>query len=420
MTTTTSGSARPSAVAFYAGRTFFAGVSANQYSDKIYFSQIIDNDSKFGKCYQKNDPTSEDVADLLDDDGGVISLPLIEKIISMKVVADSLVILASNGIYTVAGTQQGPFKATDYTVTYISSIGGASHLSVVEVDGGLMWWNNDGIYAITRDNIGNFQVQNISKVTVQTLFNTVPSENLVYVKGAYNKKDQLIQWLFSSDTTGYSYDRILELNVISKAFYTYTIDVTLSPRLVGLTSIGGQREVITLDNVFNNALVQVTNNALANVQVQVSAFVPNSELFKYATAGLISGGSSGFTYSELWDQQLVDWRTSNGTGVGYTSYGVSGYRIRGNLLTPFNSTPITFVAGYLETGRCLVSGIWDYGFRQSSTQELYLVRPEVDYLIRRVKLRGKGKSLQIKFQSVGNNPFRLIGWSTFDTGGTNP
>lgn len=418
--TVSAGASRPSAVAFYAGRAFYTGISANQYSDKIYFSQIIDDDNKFGKCYQKNDPTSEDISDLLDDDGGVISIPLIEKIITMKVVADSLVVVATNGTYLITGTQQGPFKATDYTVTYISSIGGSTHLSVIEVDGGLMWWNNDGVYAVQRDNIGNYSVTNVSKPTIQTLFNSIPSENLPYVKGAYNKKDQIIQWLFSSDTTGFSYDRILELNLISKAFYTHTIDVTLNPRLVGLITISGQKESIALDNVFNNALAQVQNNALQNVQVQISSFSPNSELFKYATAGLISAGSSGFTYSELWDQQLVDWRTSNGTGLGYLSYGISGYRIRGNLLSAFNTTPITFIVKNLDTGRILVSGIWDYNFRSTSKEELYLTRPEVDYIIRRRKLRGKGKSLQIRFESVGNNPFTLVGWSTYDTGGTNP
>ena len=418
--TITSGSARPSSVVFYAGRAFYAGVGANQYSDKVYFSQIIDSDAKFGKCYQKNDPTSEEIADLLDDDGGAISLPLIETIVSMKVVADVLVVVATNGIYTISGTQQGPFKATDYTVTYVSSIGGASHLSVIEVDGGLMWWNNDGIYAVTRDNVGNFQVQNVSKATVQTLFNSIPSDNLPYIKGAYNKKDQLIQWLFSDDTIGFTYNRILELNLASKAFYTYTIDQTAAPRLSGVITIGGQRITRVLEDVTDNALVVVTNNALENVQIEIRTFSPNSELFKYTTTGLISSGSEGLTYSELWNEDLVDWATADGDGVPYSSYGVSGYRIRGNLLSPFNATPITFVVRYLETGRCLVSAIWDYGFRTSSTQELYLVRPEVDYLIRRVKLRGKGKSLQIKFESVENNQFILVGWATYDTGGTNP
>jgi hypothetical protein len=35
----------PSAVAFYAGRVFYTGVNASGFADKIYFSQIIEDDS---------------------------------------------------------------------------------------------------------------------------------------------------------------------------------------------------------------------------------------------------------------------------------------------------------------------------------------------------------------------------------------
>lgn len=420
--TTSAGSARPSSVVFYAGRAFYAGVNVNKYSDKIYFSQIIDTDPKFGRCHQQNDPTSDLLADLLDNDGGVISLPLIETVTSMKVISDVLVVLATNGIYTITGTANGPFKATDYTVSYVSSIGASSHLSMIEVDNGLMWWNNDGIYALTRDNIGTFGVTNVSQSTIQTFFNTIPSENLAFVKGAYNKKTQLVQWIFSDDEalTGYRYNRILEFNVSSKAFYPFTIDTTLAPRISGIVSVGGQREILSLENVTDNALVVVTNNAAQNIQIQVSEFAPNSELFKYTTTGLISGGSSGLTYSELWNADLVDWESFNSVGASYDSYGISGYRIRGELLRPFTSTPVTFIVKNLETGRCLVSPIWDYNFRHGSTSELYLTRPEVDYIIRRVKFRGKGKSMQVLFQSVGNAPFNLTGWATFDTGGQVP
>ena len=418
------GSARPSCVVFYAGRAFYAGVAANRFSDKIYFTQIIDTDDKFGKGFQQNDPTSESPSDLLDSDGGVISLPLIESIITMRVIGDQLIILATNGLYLVGGTQQGPFKATDYTVTYLSSIGGVSHLSVLEVDGGLMWWNSDGIYAVAKDNVGNFQVNNVSKSTIQSLLNTIPAANRPYVKGAYNKKDQIIQWLFSDSAslTGFQYNRILELNLLSKAFYPYTIDTSLRPRVVGLVSVGGQSTTsVTQDvEITSGGILEDVLTTLADVvQIETEIVAPNSELFKYATTQA-SAGSNTFTYSEIHDDNLVDWRSYNGVGVSYFSYGHSGYRVRGEFLRPFNSTPILFVIQNLEAGRCLVSGLWDYNFRQSNPQELYITRPEVDYILRRVKLRGKGRSLQIRFESVGNAQFSLVGWSTFDTGGTLP
>lgn len=422
--TLASDGARPSSIAFYAGRIFYAGTPKAKFSDKVYFTQIVEGPAEFGACYQRNDPTSDNIADLLDNDGGVLSLPLIDSVVGLKVIGDVLVVMATNGIYTITGTQQGPFKATDYTVTYVSSIGASSHLSLIEVDGGLLWFNNDGIYALARDNIGNFGVTNASKNTIQTLINSIPSANISFVKGAYNRKDQLAQWLFSDDDalTGYKYNRILEFNIISRAFYTHTIDTTLAPRISGIITLGGQRKITMLENVTDNALAVVTTNAAANVQVEVDTFVPSTELFKYTTTGLISSGTSGLTYSELWNTDLIDWETFNSIGVAYTSYGISGYRVRGDFLRPFNSTPVTFIVKYLgdAIGRCIVAPIWDYGFRIGSDNELYLTRPEVDYIVRRVKLRGKGKSLQIRFQSVGNNPFNLVGWSTFDTGGTIP
>lgn len=414
--------ARPLAVAFYAGRVFYAGIAQDGFSDKVYFSQIIDDDSKFGHCYQQQDPTAEEVGDLLDTDGGVISLPLIETVTSMKVVGDALFVLATNGIYVISGTLQSPFKATDYSVSYLSTIGATGASSVVVVDGGLIWWNTDGIYAL-RQGQGGYEVVNISKPTIQTFISEVPNENIPYIKGAYNRRDQLVRWLFSDadGTTGFAYNRILEFNLASQAFYPFTIDTSLGPVISGIVSIGGQRGVETLENVTNNALTIVTNNAAANVQVEVTEFVPDSELFKFTIIGPIGTASAqAITFGELNDPNLRDWRSFDSVGIAYNSYGISGYRIRGDFLRKFQSTPIEFVVKNIDDGRCLVSGIWDYGFRYTFEYELYLTRPEVDYLLRRIKLRGKGRSLQIKFRSVEDNPFELTGWSTFDTGGTLP
>lgn len=414
--TTTS---RPSSVCFYAGRVFYSGVADDGFSDKVYFTQILESDDQLGKAYQVNDPTSETIFDLLDTDGGVISLPLIEKVVSMKVIADALIVIGTNAIFCVRGTENGPFKATDYSVEYVGAIGGTSHTSIIEVDSKLMWFNNDALYALLKDQIGvYFQIQNVSKSTIQSLIDSIPEANKQFIKGDYNKKEQIIQWLFSDQDvlTGYQYNRILEFNIVSQAFYTHTIDISLGPVISGIITIGGQKiETISLP-VTDNSLENVTDNLLDLVTVESSTFVPNSEIFKYTTVY----DTNKVTYSELRDDDLLDWVSYNPAGASYESYGVSGYRVRGEFLRKFNSTPCLFVVRNLDGGRCEISGIWDYGFRESIPIELYLTRPEVSYLMRRIKLRGKGRSLQIKFRSVGNAPFDLIGWSTFDTGGALP
>lgn len=419
----TAGSARPSAVCFYAGRVWYAGTRANKYSSRLYFSQLIEGDVQFGDCYQINDPTSETVFDIIDTDGGTIDLPLIERVVALQVIKDSLIIIGTNAVYAISGTDNGSFKATDYTVKYISSVGGVSHLSVVEAEGALFWWNYDGIYALSTDQMGlNFTVGSISKQTIKTFLEDIPTENRQYIKGVYNKREQIIRWIFSDDDeiTGYVYNRILDFNAISRAFYPHSITMSLAPRVSGLINIGGQRSVSSTEVVTDNALADVTNNAAEDVEVTVIEFSPVAETFKFLITGSISSGSSGLTYGEMNDIRNKDWVSFDETGTSYSSYGISGYRVRGDFLRSFNATPIVFIVKQMDEGSLLVSGIWDYGFRETSTHQLYLTRPEVDHIIRRVKLRGKGRSLQIKFESVGSAPFELIGWSSFDTGGTQP
>lgn len=416
-----SNNSRPSCIAFYAGRIFYSGISADKFSDKIYFSQIVESDSQFGKCHQFNDPTSEAAFDLLDSDGGVISLPLISKIISMKAVGDALVVVGTNGVFVIRGTSNNAFKATDYTVEFVSDVGGISDLSIVKVDNSLIWWNYDAIYGLSTDEAGiSFQVENISKTTIQKFVDQIPPDHKKWIKGAYNKKDRVVQWL-CNDQPGApikQYNRILELNAISKAFYPHTISTDQAPQIVGILSISGQKlsrfknKIIALDSSV------VTTLSGENVEVDEEFVLPNTESFKYATSGNIYGGNQGFTYSDSQDN-YVDWESFGGSN--YLSYFVSGHRIRGELLRPFQSSPIAVTLTDLPDGEILIRGIWDYGARTTMPQSLYLRGTDIgDYLVRRVKLRGKGRAFQLRFDSVDDHPFSLVGWATYDTGGQQP
>lgn len=412
---------RPSCVAFYAGRVFYAGVSADHYSDKLYFSQIIDSDDQFGKCYQINDPTSETIFDLLDSDGGVISLPLISKIVSLQVVGDALIVFGTNGVFAVRGTENGPFRATDYSVEFVSEVGSVSPLSIVNVDNSLIWWNYDAIYALGKDKIGvYFQVENISKTTIQSVLDAIPPTNKPYIKVAYNKRERLVQWLFNDEVSSrpFEYNRILELNAISKAFYTHTLPNDVAPRICGIISLAGVRNGTFPANVTDSNLIDVTDNIGDVVTVNQMIPIPNVEQFKYATTGLIVNSTTqGFTYSNQTDN-YVDWESSD--PHSYSSHFLSGYRIRGEMLRPFNSTPIAVVLDNQQDGEVVLKGVWDYGLRESIPQHLYRFQSMGDYIIRRVKIRGKGRSFQLHFESDGDKPFSIVGWSTFDTGGQIP
>lgn len=423
----TAGRARPSTAAFYAGRIFYAGIGADKYSDKIYFTQIIESPDQFGKCYQINDPTSEQSFDLLDTDGGVISIPGLSKIISLRIVGDALIILGTTGVYAVRGTDNGSFKATDYSIEYLSSVGAVSHTSVIEVDGTLMWWNLDALYALAKDQAGlGFQIQNASKMTIQSLLDDIPTENKEFVKGAFNRKDQLVYWLFS-DVEGVtlSYNRILVLNILTKGFYPFTIDTSLGPKIVGIVPLLGKGQVLSEVAVTISSGETVETIGAETVTTEEATPLPRSELFVFTTYGQLNsaGGvidaSNYLTYSNMAEGNHIDWPQFNG-GVDATSYFVTGYRTKGEFIRKFQTVPMSVVLGWGDNFQVSVKGIWDYGERQSSTQSLYPLLHNSDYLIRRIKIRGKGRAMQLRFDSSGSDHFEIYGWSILDTGGQVP
>lgn len=415
------GRSRPSVCSFYAGRVWYAGTQAQKYSSRIYFSQLIERDDQFGNCYQINDPTSETTFDLIDTDGGVLELPLMEKVVAMVPIKDALLIVGTNCIYLLRGTDTGPFRATNYVVEYVSNIGAQNHKSIVVTDTGMIWWSTDGIYLLTPDQVGlTFQVQNLSKPTIQRFIDDVPFANRQYVKGAFNRRDQIVRWIFSdqADSAPYRYNRVLEMNMAGQAFYPYTIDDLTGPLIAGIVVVSGQGLDTLEETVTTIELEDVTTLELEDVVTREQIFIPQPEVFKFLTIH-----QDDITYSELWRNSYRDWESFSLPGAAYDSYGVSGFRIRGELLRNFNTTPVVFTVRNSEVqANLLVSGIWDYNSRQSMKQELYykVVLPTIPYILRRVKIRGKGKSLQIMFESVDDAPFYLLGWSTYDHGGTTP
>lgn len=394
---------RPSCVEFFAGRAFFSGVNDKKYGSNIYFSQIITNLIDAGKCYQNADPTSEDLFDIVDSDGGVIVIAAAGRIQRLVSFNAGLLVLADNGIWTISGSDNNPFTPTNYSVTKISDIGVSGTGTTTTVEGVPVWVSDEGLFTLKVSEISRLpEVVSLTKDTVQTAFNEIPLVNLPYVKPCYNSIEKRIFWLYrstvwSTEAEKYQYDKILVLDRVSGAFYKYTLTTSLAPRVSGVICING---------------------------VDVNGKV--TKVFKFFTTGNIGTASvPAFTYSQLIDENHVDWYTVNTAGVATTSYMITGYRVRGELLKKFQSNYLVVITADEADGSCLVQGLWDYtnttgNGRYTSSQEVY--RPDSTYNYHRCKLkiRGNGYSLQFKFRSNGNAPFTLIGWSTFETGNNVP
>ena len=162
-----SGYYRPSTLAFHAGRVWYGGVTGQKFSNRIYFSQIVEDTEQFGRCYQQNDPTDRDNYDLLPSDGGVIQIQEAGSIIKLFPLDNNILVFASNGIWSITGSEGIGFRANDYTVRKVSSTGALTASSFVDISGYPAWWNEEGIYLASVDQVGSIQEQSLTDKTIK-------------------------------------------------------------------------------------------------------------------------------------------------------------------------------------------------------------------------------------------------------------
>lgn len=381
---------RPSVVAFYSGRIFYGGLPNEGNENSVYFSQIIERDAQFGQCYQKNDPTGEEFFDLLPDDGGVITIPEMGRLVYLFNFQAGLVAVATNGVWIISGSSRAPFTAQDYSIRKISSISTSSRTSLVDYKGIPIWWAEDGIYVLQYDpNFDSFSVASVTDDTIKSFIEEIPLDQRLLVKGTYDMRDDKIFWIITLDS-GEMYTQVLCMDGRTKAFYPWRMeDPTLHIK----------------------DIIQVRN--------PVGLAVPRVKYYAERSDG------ESFVYCEFENTDYTDWSTfaaEVGTSADvrdYDSYFVTAPSIHGQTQKFFQANYI-FVFLQQETDASLfVQGIHDLhttvdSARWSTPQQAYNTSFTVDQTMRhrRLKIRGKGRILQLKMYSESGKPFTCIGWST--------
>ena len=398
---------RPRTVSFFAGRAWYAGIDSQQESGKIFFTQIIQEDSDYGKCYQENDPTSEQLADLLDNDGGVIRIPEIGKVEKLFPFQAQLIVYASNGIWAIKGGSAG-FKATDYAVRRLTNVGTFSPLSVVDVKGIPVWWGEDGIYTASYDpNFDSTTVQNLSEESIKTFFDAIPSLNRRYVKGTYDRLEDKVLWVYNSDsslasTDYYIYNKVLNFDTKTTAFYPWTIGITgnNSPDVRGITYIQDGQRVDT-----------------AYIKFPITYTISATKYLNFAEPA-DTGYKDWITYGASVTAHADD-------DVDYSSYFVTGYEIDAELMKFAQANYVSIFLEQTADSSAFMRALWDFSNSSSSgkwstAQQIYNSattkgRSYRSINHRRLKVRGKGKALQFRVYSETGKPFTIIGWASWKT-----
>lgn len=454
---------RISAVESFAGRVFYSGIVSQvsdgdllspNYSGYLFFSQIAKSIEKLGMCYQENDPTSPEINDLLDTDGGTIHIPEANKIVKLMSNRESLIIFAENGIWELGGegVNQG-FNATAFQVSKITTIGVSSPDSIVNAGGTIFYWAKTGIHYLTADqNSGRLISQNATLTTIQTYYNSLSQVARTNAKGFYNEARNIVQWLYSDDPdyseSNYinTYNKQLNMDLSLKAFSKFSFsDLAVTeqnlPRICDFVKIPGyslEDVALTVSSNLDNILVG-TDQAVVTVRNST----PRVETFRYL---VMKGGA--FTLAALSNTGFKDWVAENSVGVDFSSYLVTGYEYAGDIMRDKQVPYIQFYFnrtedGYTAVGNtlqldnpsgCLVQAQWNWANSANSGkwgtpfQAYRLTRNYIpsgagdtfDYgdavIVTKNKLRGSGKVLSLKIQSETGKDMQLLGWSQMITG----
>lgn len=393
-------SQRPTTGAWFQGRVWYtganaaapstAGASFYTWTENVYFSQVnVGTEINFGNCFQVNDPTSENLFDLLPTDGGVIPIQGSGKICKLFPTQNGLLVFAANGIWFITGSQGIGFSASDYTVTKISSIQSITKSSFVNVLGMPFWWNEEGIFTVQPQQGGAFAPNSLTITTIDRFYADIPKQSKKFAKGAYNPIEYSIQWIYRSENeTGindrYKYDRMLTYSTDLQAFYPFSVDNT-------------ETYIASIDYVEGPG----------------GSSSPDPT-FKYFCAT-----DFNVTFADEHDFDYIDWASTE--EKDYESFFITGYKLRGKGVTKFQNQ---YVKLYVNTNdepfAYQLQGLWDFSNsgnsgRWSSKQTVIRNTSRYDVMPYRHKIRGHGIALQFKVNSIPGMPFSIIGWATVDT-----
>jgi hypothetical protein len=430
------------AVESFAGRIFYAGLESAKNSGVILFSRQIESLSELGECFQVNDPTSEDISDLLPTDGGVVRIPDAVNIKYLYAFGATLFIFADNGVWSINGVDN-VFRATEYSLRRVSYTGMLSAESFAEAEGVPFWWSKTGIHTLQFDEVsGNPTEQNISLPTIQTFWDDIGSNSRSLVQATYDRLNKKIYWAYpnATETNANKLNNFLILDIPLGAFYPWKVsdEASSTDYIMGLAVYSGYgSDELVLD------VVLPTGDDV----VQGSDDIVSTQLSDFATGDpsivlLIREGSTGkLTMGAFSGGSYLDWTTAN-----YSSFAEAGYDFLGDLLLEKTAPYIIVYSrvteeGWTNTGSgyepihpssIFVSAYWDFSTTPSSAaQQAYrykttpIVNPadlnDFGYpdtvITTRLKVRGSGRSMRMRFESEQGKDFVLLGYGVL--GGRN-
>lgn len=398
---------RPAAISFYSGRIWYAGIEGSFVADNVYFSQIVTDKNKASRCHQEADPTSEEISDLLDNDGGVIAVAGMGRVARMYPSKGSLVIFSSNGVWEIRGDGESYFTATGYNTRKITSVPCRSPKSIIDIEGTLFFWAEDGIYAITENEVSGFlQADSLSDSVIKSFYQNISESCRRNAVGVYDYRERKIYWWYQEEPIGCGkfLNKALVFDLSLGCFYKYTTAEGFS----GLRIHGGATIRNTSSGVPGAKYITLVNNGYEFIELSKEHEFFDLE-FDEIPAYLITGHATlddiGVKKSA---RQIIMHFLRTETGFeedgngGLQPVNPSGCKVR--MAWDFTNDP--------------VSNKWSPEFQGYRYRQLYLPSGPDDtfntgyeVITTKTKLRGTGRAMSMHLRSEEGKDLVLLGWS---------
>lgn len=434
----------------FAGRVFYAGFSGEvidgdsrspRLSNYVMFSQLVKSTDDIAKCYQEGDPTSRESNDLVDTDGGFIRLSGAEGIVGMVNLGSSLVVFAKNGVWLISGGSDYGFNATNYKADRISSFGVIGFNTIVEDGSRALYWSEDGIYAVVKDQFGAFNSENITQKTIQKLYDDIPSVAKSKAIGIFDPIGKKLRWVYQTGTrfSADSKTKELVLDLTLGAFYQFDIGNVEGNTTEILSPFASVPFVMRTTEAEVKSEDNFVDSLIFNVVVPQIEETSSVQTTKYLVGKLVNG-SVFLTFGLYNNSSFIDWERSDGVGVDAYAYMVTGAVTAGDssvakqipyLTLHFERTEVGVSSSFvpLKPSSCFVQSQWDWANSANSNKwssqfqgyryrKAYLAADVDDpydtgfeLVTTKNKIRGRGRAFALRMETEPLKDCHIIGWS---------
>lgn len=419
----------PKCCASYAGRIFYSGISPRvqfgdrrtpDYSNFVFFSQLVEKPNDAFKCYQEGDPTSRETNDIIDTDGGFLKIAGASGIQKLVPLGARLIVIAENGIWSISGEDSGQFKATGYKVDKVSTNGCLDKSTVVDAGDTIYYFGADAIYRIQPNQFGDLGVTDITSDKIKKFYAnmTITSKRLSH--GVFDRFTNRVHW-YSYDRSREFFATMLSYDLKLESFYPFTLmnSPAAEPILFG--------EFLAPDTL---------HTGVAGTTPSPGG-LPKSNKMKCAGISR-SGGNLQLFFSEFYDPDFIDWKFFDGVGTDARAYMLVGETTLGDVAVDKQLNYLTVIMKNTERSivndtvnresSCLVRAMWDFAdsivsnrwsrttqvFRRQRTRgdngsgDFYSGH---EYLSSKSKMRGRGKAFSLYFSTEPKKDCHVVGWN---------